>query len=138
MASAVNGGKEEYGKVVISLENCLLPKEKLIQTPSMKDGLDKEVEIDLRIVGCEFIQASGILLKLPQVAMATGQVLFQRFYFSKSFVKHDAEVYAMACIFLAAKIEEAPRRIRDIINVFHYIKQKRNNSLYMDFYQHPC
>lgn len=24
--------------------------------------------------------------------MATGQVLFQRFYFSKSFVKHDAEV----------------------------------------------
>lgn len=24
--------------------------------------------------------------------MATGQVLFQRFYYSKSFVKHDAEV----------------------------------------------
>lgn len=67
MATVVNGAKEEYGKVVFSLENCLLPKEKLVQTPSIKDGLDRDVEIDLRIVACEFIQASGILLKLPQV-----------------------------------------------------------------------
>jgi len=27
-----------------------------------------------------------------QVAMATGQVMFQRFYYSKSFVKHNMEV----------------------------------------------
>ena len=32
---------------------------------------------------------------------------------------------AMACIFLAAKIEEDCRRLRDIINVFHLLKQKR-------------
>lgn len=68
MATAVNGDKKiEYGKVVISLENCLLPREKIDQTPSMKDGLERDVEIDLRIVACEFIQAAGILLKLPQV-----------------------------------------------------------------------
>ena len=36
------------------------------------------------------------------------------------------QIYAMASIFLAAKIEEYPRRIRDVINVFHHIKQKRN------------
>jgi 2-C-methyl-D-erythritol 4-phosphate cytidylyltransferase len=81
--------------------------------------------------------------------MAAGQVLFQRFYFSKSFVKHSMEVrvvifchqswshsvtwvysqiVAMACINLAAKIEEAPRRIRDVINVFHHIKQVRNGK----------
>ena len=29
---------------------------------------------------------------LIQVAMATGQVLFQRFYYSKSFIRHDVEV----------------------------------------------
>ncbi|XP_048581687.1 cyclin-L2 [Nematostella vectensis] len=126
---AVNGAQSEktYAKVLITLENCILSPDKLTETPSVKDGLDKNVEEDLRIIGCEFIQTSGLLLKLPQVAMATGQVLFQRFYYTKSFVKHDVEVYAMACIFLAAKIEEAPRRIRDVINVFHYIKQKRNN-----------
>lgn len=58
-----------------------------------------------------------------QVAMATGQVLFQRFYYSKSFVRHPMETTAMGCVCLASKIEEAPRRIRDVINVFHHIKQ---------------
>jgi len=57
--------------------------------------------------------------------MATGQVLFQRFYYHKSFVNHNMDVVAMACINLAAKIEEAPRRIRDVINVFHHMKQIR-------------
>lgn len=57
--------------------------------------------------------------------MATGQVLFQRFYFSKSFVRHPMDITAMGCIYLASKIEEAPRRIRDVINVFHHIKQVR-------------
>lgn len=57
--------------------------------------------------------------------MATGQVLFQRFYYSKSFVRHGMETTAMSCIVLASKIEEAPRRIRDVINVFHHIKQVR-------------
>uniref|UniRef100_A0A1B0GLH9 Putative cdk9 kinase-activating protein cyclin t n=1 Tax=Lutzomyia longipalpis TaxID=7200 RepID=A0A1B0GLH9_LUTLO len=114
-----------YGQIVISLENCLLPDTKLEQTPSHLDGLDRETEIDLRILGCELIQTAGILLKLPQVAMATGQVLFQRFFYSKSFVRHNMETTAMSCVCLASKIEEAPRRIRDVINVFHHIKQVR-------------
>ena len=58
--------------------------------------------------------------------MATGQVLFQRFYYCKSFVKHPVEIVSMACIHLASKIEEAPRRMRDVISVFHHIKQVRN------------
>ncbi|XP_049532149.1 cyclin-L1-like isoform X1 [Anopheles darlingi] len=115
-----------YGKIVLTLENCLLPEAKLDQTPSQSDGLDRETETDLRILGCELIQTAGILLKLPQVAMATGQVLFQRFFYSKSFVRHSMEATAMSCICLASKIEEAPRRIRDVINVFHHIKQVRS------------
>lgn len=57
--------------------------------------------------------------------MATAQVLFQRFFFSKSFVKHKMEEIAMACIWLATKVEECPRRVRDVINVFHYLRLKR-------------
>ncbi|XP_046579474.1 cyclin-L1-like isoform X1 [Haliotis rubra] len=116
----------DFSKVILTLDNVLVQSEKLSETPSMQDGLDFETETDLRILGCELIQTSGILLKLPQVAMATGQVLFQRFYYSKSFVKHNMEVVAMACVNLASKIEESPRRIRDVINVFHHIKQVRS------------
>ena len=57
--------------------------------------------------------------------MATGQVLFQRYYYSKSFIRFTMEITAMACVILASKVEEAPRRIRDIINVFHNMKQIR-------------
>uniref|UniRef100_A0A1Q3F182 Putative cdk9 kinase-activating protein cyclin t n=1 Tax=Culex tarsalis TaxID=7177 RepID=A0A1Q3F182_CULTA len=120
--------QKSYGKIVLTLENCLLPEVKLDLTPSQADGLDRETEVDLRILGCELIQTAGILLKLPQVAMATGQVLFQRFFYSKSFVRHSMEATAMSCVCLASKIEEAPRRIRDVINVFHHIKQVRGQK----------
>lgn len=120
--------QRSYGKIVLTLENCLLPEARLEHTPSQADGLDRETETDLRILGCELIQTAGILLRLPQVAMATGQVLFQRFFYSKSFVRHSMEATAMSCVCLASKIEEAPRRIRDVINVFHHIKQVRGQK----------
>lgn len=58
-------------KVLLTLSNVLLPKEKLTSTPSMIDGLDFETEVDLRIVGCEWIQTAGMLLKLPQVKLSS-------------------------------------------------------------------
>ena len=137
MADAKQGPKMErdFSRVILTLENVLIPDDKLSPTPSMQDGLDSESEIDLRILGCEMIQTSGILLKLPQVknvlflktsinnsisfvirylfqvnkdyieisfsfqvAMATGQVLFQRFFYSKSFVKHNMEVSVLKLV----------------------------------------
>ncbi|XP_005368745.1 cyclin-L2 isoform X3 [Chionomys nivalis] len=121
-------GDRLYSGVLITLENCLLPDDKLRFTPSMSSGLDSDTETGLRVVGCELIQAAGILLRLPQVAMATGQVLFQRFFYTKSFVKHSMEHVSMACVHLASKIEEAPRRIRDVINVFHRLRHLREKK----------
>lgn len=65
--------QRSYGKIVLTLENCLLPETKLDLTPSQADGLDRETEIDLRILGCELIQTAGILLKLPQVRIVLPQ-----------------------------------------------------------------
>uniref|UniRef100_A0A671Y7X5 Cyclin L1a n=1 Tax=Sparus aurata TaxID=8175 RepID=A0A671Y7X5_SPAAU len=121
-------GDKVYSEVYLTIDNSLIPEERLSPTPSMLDGLDLNTETDLRILGCELIQSAGILLRLPQVAMATGQVLFHRFFYSKSFVKHSFEIVAMACINLASKIEEAPRRIRDVINVFHHLRQIRGKN----------
>ncbi|KAB7502617.1 Cyclin-L1 [Armadillidium nasatum] len=52
------------------------------------------------------------LQDLDDVAMATGQVLFQRFYYSKSFVRCPVEITAMACITLAWKMEVGQMEIR--------------------------
>lgn len=83
--------------------------------------------------------------------MATAQILFHRFFYCKSFVRHCAEVrhlktsrlslardrmtfnplvtqtVAMACLQLASKIEEEPRRVRDVLNVFHHLKHSAGN-----------
>lgn len=117
--------KSSGRKIILTLYNCLLPENVFKETPSQTDGLDIETETDLRILGCEMIQTAGILLKLPQVAMATGQIYLQRFYYSKSFVRYPMETMAMGSIYLASKVEEKPCRIRDVINVFHHIKQVR-------------
>lgn len=66
--NAVISNAKPYGKIVLTLQNCLLPEDKLNSTPSHLDGLDAETETDLRILGCELIQTAGILLKLPQVS----------------------------------------------------------------------
>ena len=59
----------DYGSVVLTLSNVLLPEEKLYPnpTPSMNEGLSYDVEYDLRLIGCELIQTACLLLKLPQV-----------------------------------------------------------------------
>lgn len=112
----------------MAIDSSTISEERLYTTPSMLDGLDNKTETDLRILGCELIQSAGILLRLPQVAMATGQVLFQRFFYSKSFIKHSFEIVAMTCVNLASKIEESPRRVRDVINVFHHLKQGKGKK----------
>ncbi|XP_021955786.2 cyclin-L1 [Folsomia candida] len=127
-SSAPTNYPKIYGKIVLTSDNVLLDKNKCGETPSATDGMDEDIEWETRVVACELISSSGILLKLPQTAMATGQVLFHRFYYTKSFLRQDMEQTAMACIYLASKIEEAPRRIRDIINVFHHLQQLRSGK----------
>ena len=127
-ADPVQQPQEKWGPVVLTISNSVLPLEKLCPTPSSHDGMTQAVEDDLRNLGCNLIQTAGKLLKLPQVAMATGCVMFQRFFFAKSFVRYSMEVVAMGCVCLACKVEEAPRRTRDVINVFNHIKQVRRGK----------
>ncbi|KAL1232721.1 Cyclin-L1 [Trichinella pseudospiralis] len=114
-----------YSGVSITLENPILPAEILNNPPSLADGMDYETERAIRFCGCDLIQRASILLRLPQVAAATGQIIFHRFFYARSFLRCTFDYVCMACIYLASKIEESPRRIRDVINVFHQLKQRR-------------
>ncbi|KAL2942264.1 Cyclin-L1-1 [Bienertia sinuspersici] len=84
---------------------------KLKDSPSRKDGIDEETEITLRIYGCDLIQESGILLKLPQAVMATGQFLSIDFTVRKSFGRFNVKRVAASCVWLASKLEESPRKL---------------------------
>ena len=105
--------------------SILLPDSILNFSPSQKDKIDPTEELLYRVYGCELIQEAGILLKLPQVVMATGQNIFHRFFYRKSLERFDSFTVAMGSILLASKIEEKLKYLRDIIFVFHHIYQRR-------------
>ena len=75
---------------MMDASSLLVPKEILANSPSLEDGVSREDEIKHRVFGGELIQEAGILLRLPQGAMATGQTLFQRFFYRKSFKKFNS------------------------------------------------
>ncbi|KAJ3299431.1 hypothetical protein HK104_008937 [Borealophlyctis nickersoniae] len=102
----------------LSLQNAVLTLDQLLNSPSKNDGISKELERDMRVLGCELIESAGLLLELPQVAMATAQVLFQRFFYVASLKKFGIRDIALGATFLASKVEECPRNIRHIVNVF--------------------
>ncbi|KAL2634673.1 hypothetical protein R1flu_006152 [Riccia fluitans] len=111
--------------IYTALDTFYLSNEQIKNSPSRKDGVDEETEDTLRLYGCDMIQEAGILLKLPQAVMATGQVLFHRFYCKKSFARFNVKRVAASCLWLAAKLEESPRKIRDVLNVVHRMERRR-------------
>jgi hypothetical protein len=103
-------------------EGLLLPPALLECTPSRRDGISEGEEAERRFFGTQLIAEAGVLLRLPQVAIATAQSCFHRLYFRRSFRAFDAHHVSMASLFLAGKVEESTRRMRDILNVVYHVK----------------
>lgn len=113
--------------IYTAIDTFYLTDEQLENSPSRKDGIDQATETTLRIYGCDLIQEGGILLRLPQAVMATGQVLFHRFYCKKSFARFNVKRVAASCVWLASKLEESPRKARQVLIVFHRMECRREN-----------
>ncbi|TRM62692.1 cyclin-like protein [Schizophyllum amplum] len=103
--------------------------ENIESTPSRVDGIPEELEEDLRAYGCKLIHQAGILLKQKQVAVASAQILFQRFWFVSSMKQYGIGDIGMGALFLASKLEECPVRMRDIINVYDVLLQREAHSI---------
>ena len=74
------------------IDNFYLTDAELEDSPSRRDGIDRETETSNRIFGAQLIQEAGILLKCRQAVMVTGQVLLQRFYCKKSLKDFNVKV----------------------------------------------
>ena len=94
------------------------------ELPSIKDGISPKEEADKRRKTCRFIEEAGRILKLPRVAVATAMVFFHRFYAKHSFVEHDRFEVAVACLLLAAKTEEAPKKLSTVIDECYKLKHR--------------
>ncbi|PSR94123.1 hypothetical protein PHLCEN_2v4551 [Hermanssonia centrifuga] len=112
--------------------STLYPLASLVQiekTPSNEDGIPTNLEEDLRAFGCKLIHQAGVLLKQKQVAVATAQILFQRFWFVTSMKQFGIGDVGMGALYLASKLEECPIRMRDLINVYDLLLQRTAHNL---------
>eukprot|EP00249_Psilotum_nudum_P021562 c28154_g1_i3 orf=483-2852(-) len=95
-------------------------------SPSRMDGIDLKKESYLRKSYCTFLQDLGMRLKVPQVTIATSIVLCHRFFIRQSHHKNDRYMIATVCMFLAGKVEETPKPLRDVILISYEIRYKKD------------
>ncbi len=92
--------------------------------PSLKKGMSAQEESMKRRKTCRFIEEAGRVLKLPRVAISTAMVFFHRFYAKHAFQEHDRFEVAVAALVLAAKTEEAPKKLNTVIQECYKLKTR--------------
>ncbi|KAL6851910.1 hypothetical protein ACP4OV_020095 [Aristida adscensionis] len=101
-------------------------------SPSRRDGIDLKRENYFRRSYCNFLQDLGMKLKVPQVTIATAMVFCHRFYLRQSHAKNDRrklisiQTIATVCMFLAGKVEETPRPLKELIVVSYETIHKKD------------
>ncbi|GLT78484.1 hypothetical protein SLA2020_500180 [Shorea laevis] len=122
-ASTSNTGKRDRSRLEDDERVFMSRYEIERYSPSRKDGIDALREMQLRYSYCTFIQNLGVRLELPQTTIGTAMVLCHRFFVRRSHACHDRFLIATAALFLAAKSEDTPRPLNDVLRasceIFH-------------------
>lgn len=108
----------------------------LANTPSIQDGMSLAEEREKRASAINFMVQVGIMLKLPQLTLSTASVFFHRFMMRASFKNerngipklHHFQAAATA-LFLATKVEESCRKMRELVLAFCRVAQKNPNLI---------
>ena len=110
----------------------LFTDDELLLAPSIVEGgLSPEKERENRGKGVNFILQAGIMLKLPQITLATASVFLHRFYMRqpmeptpKKIPGHHYYSMAATCLFLATKVEENCRKMKELVIACVKVAQK--------------
>ncbi|KAM6970167.1 LOW QUALITY PROTEIN: cyclin-T2a [Aplochiton taeniatus] len=94
-------------------------REQLETTPSRRCGLEPDKELSYRQQAANLIQDMGQRLNVSQLTINTAIVYMHRFYMNHSFTKFHRNIISPTALFLAAKVEEQPRKLEHVIKVTH-------------------
>ncbi|KYM96775.1 Cyclin-T [Cyphomyrmex costatus] len=100
-------------------ERWYFSREQLANTPSRRCGIDADKELSYRQQAANFIQDMGQRLVVSQLCINTAIVYMHRFYVFHSLTHFHRNAIAVAAIFLAAKVEEQPRKLEHVIKMAH-------------------
>mmetsp|Transcript_13479 Transcript_13479/g.58918 ORF Transcript_13479/g.58918 Transcript_13479/m.58918 type:complete len:215 (+) Transcript_13479:175-819(+) len=96
------------------------------RSPSRSHGIDARLEATFRWSYCDFLRDAGIELRMPQLTIATATVFCHRFYSQHSHAPAENSIFtiATACLFLAGKVEETPKSLREVVRVSYLVQHK--------------
>ncbi|XP_062823093.1 cyclin-T2 isoform X2 [Anolis carolinensis] len=92
-------------------------REQLESTPSRRCGVEADKELSYRQQAANLIQDMGQRLNVSQLTINTAIVYMHRFYMHHSFTKFNRNIISPTALFLAAKVEEQPRKLEHVIKV---------------------
>uniref|UniRef100_A0A669PK82 Cyclin T2 n=1 Tax=Phasianus colchicus TaxID=9054 RepID=A0A669PK82_PHACC len=92
-------------------------REQLENTPSRRCGVEADKELSYRQQAANLIQDMGQRLNVSQLTINTAIVYMHRFYMHHSFTKFNRNIISPTALFLAAKVEEQPRKLEHVIKV---------------------
>uniref|UniRef100_A0A5S6QNI9 CYCLIN domain-containing protein n=1 Tax=Trichuris muris TaxID=70415 RepID=A0A5S6QNI9_TRIMR len=107
----------------------LFTAERLSDSPSVRDGMAVAKELHCRQQAASHIQEMSQKLSLTQLCMNTAIVYMHRFYVFHSFCRFPKFDLAAAALFLAAKVEECPRKLEYLVKVSHALQHRGEPTL---------
>ena len=116
--------------LLIAESQWIFTEAELSRTPTVLDGVSEQKERENRAKGVNFILQVGIMLKLPQITLSTASVFLHRFYMRHSMEnvgdRPGFHYYPIAatCLFLATKVEENCRKMRELVIACVKVAQK--------------
>ncbi|KAM9802604.1 cyclin-T2a isoform 1-T1 [Syngnathus typhle] len=102
-----------------SSSRWVFSREQLESTPSRRCGVEPDRELSYRQQAANLIQDMGQRLNVSQLTINTAIVYMHRFFMHHSFTKFHRNTISPTTLFLAAKVEEQPRKLEYVIKVAH-------------------
>ncbi|XP_068165332.1 cyclin-T2-like [Antennarius striatus] len=95
----------------------LFTRDQLENSPSRRCGIEADRELSYRQQAANLIQDIGQRLNVSQLIINTAIVYMHRFYMIHSFTKFHRNIISQTTLFLAAKVEEQPRKLEHVIKI---------------------
>lgn len=109
--------------------------EQLGNSPSRRCGIKCDDELHYRQMTAYLIQEMGQRLQVSQLCINTAIVYMHRFYAFHSFTHFHRNSMASASLFLAAKVEEQPRKLEHVIRAANKCLPQTTEQTYADLAQ---
>ncbi|XP_062127868.1 cyclin-T [Drosophila sulfurigaster albostrigata] len=109
--------------------------EQLGNSPSRRCGIKCDDELHYRQMTAYLIQEMGQRLQVSQLCINTAIVYMHRFYAFHSFTHFHRNSMASASLFLAAKVEEQPRKLEHVIRAANKCLPQTTEQSYADLAQ---